>query len=812
MFGVKERFKLCKKGTDPIYKTPNSIQQTIPIYAISENGVFQIEKPIRKDTDVTFDKVYTFSDVNYTDKDHKEKEEHFLAFCKLLNSMNVNFKIIIANHNLNKKEFDSSVMMKDKAGYETLVTSYNEAIEHQIKEGKNTIQQERYFVVTCKRKDFANANAFFQTIEASVKTNFTELGSRITILNAVERLKVLHKFYRLGKETEFNLTMEDLRSKREWKNDICNLYIKEELEYLQFEDRLVTTMFVKAYPNSLPDSFLTELTNVPFNTITTLDISPIPKDIVESKLMDAYMDNERQINKQQEFRNKHGAFSSEITYEKRKEKEEIEEYLDEVHSNDARMFFVGMTILVTGIDRQDLDSKIDTIKTIGSGVNMQIETYCGRQVSAMNTSLPIGCREVEIMRSMFTQPLAVLMPFNVQELYQENGQVYGVNQISRNVLVGNRKELSNGNGFIYGLSGSGKSVQAKWEMGQVLASTDDDVISLDPMNEYFEICSNLGGQNINLTSRTTDYINPLEINIDNDDKDSLDFLIRDKSEFMLGICQKAIEPEEITGRHRSVIDRCVSNIYHKAYNIDSENFVSPTFEDFRNELLIDHDINNSGQYVVRTDDFRDIARDLALSMEIFIDGSLNIFSHQSNVDIDNRFINYGISDLGAELRAVSMLIMIENVINRIKKNAKRGVATWVYLDEFHVITNDPYGHKAFEKLWKEVRKQGGLLTGITQNVADCLGNKETRNMLSNSEFIIFMNQAGVDRELLGSVVPMSIAQEGYVTNAEIGTGLMKFGSSLIPFDNVIPENNDLYRLFDTNFHDKDNSKGEQKAG
>ncbi|WP_435070954.1 VirB4-like conjugal transfer ATPase, CD1110 family [Ohessyouella blattaphilus] len=780
-----------QKGlTEKIYKIPKSVQETIPVHKVSENGVFQIEKQKSKNQDVTFDKAYIFSDMNFSIKDESEKEEHFMSYCKMLNSLNVSAKIIIANHNINKEEFEKTVLIESKPGYEDIITAYNSLTERRMKEGRNDIQQVRYLILTCKKKDFANANAYFRTIESGLMTQFRALESKLIPLNAMERMRVLHRIYRLGKETEFTVDEKNLTKKTTWKNDICNLYIKEKRDYMTFEDRYCTVLFAKNYPSSLSDDFLNELTSVPFHTVTTLDIAPIPKELVSEKLMQAYMNNERQIQAQQEYRNKHQAFSSEITYEKRKEKEEIEEYMDEVRSNDQRMFFLGLLVMVTGTDKQDLESKVDTIKTIGASANMQLETYCGRQVRAMNTCLPLGSREVNIMRSIFTQPLACLMPFNVQELFDEKGMCYGVNQVSKNMLLGDRKKLLNGNGFIFGVSGSGKSVNAKSEMGQVITKTEDDVIVIDPQNEYFEITNNLGGQVIDLSSQSRDYMNPLDVP-DRATITDISNFIADKTEFMLGICAKALYPDPITATHRSIIDRCVRSIYGYLSHENTQEHETPTFVQFREAL---------------SDVAEPEARELYIALETFTDGSLNIFSHQSNVNVNNRFITYGIANLGNDLKALALLIMIENVCNKIASNSKAGKATWVYVDECHVITDDDYGNKALEKLWKEVRKQGGIMTGITQNVADCLINKRTKNMIANSEFLLLNNQNGIDRDLLTQIIEISGEQTQYIINAESGTGILKFGSSMIPFDNEIPKDNLLYDLYNTNLHEKFESR------
>lgn len=776
------QFKACKKMTEPIYLTPRSVQETLPIYKISENGVFQLEKD-KKNGNVQFDKAYLFTDINFYVKDEQEKEELFLQQCKILNSMNVSFKIMIVNYNQDIDKFREEVLFKhtDNPAYNVMIKEYNRIIEKKLTEGKNAINQVKLFIVSCYKKDFTNANAFFQTLEGTLQTNYYVLGSNLIPLDAEERLHLIHDVGRLGKEDECSFAWEELCKKGNWKDDLCNMYIQQHPSYLQFEDNYCCALIAKSYPSNLLDNFLNELTAVPFHTITCMDIAPIPKNLAESRLMDIYMQVERQIEKQQELRNKMGAFSSDITYEKRQEKKEIEDYLNETRSNDQRMFFQAFLVLVIAPSLDELNSRVDTIKQIGAGANFVFEKYFLKQLEAYNTCLPTGARFVNSMRPLFTQSLAAFMPFYVQELRDKGGLFYGVNQCSRNILVGNRKRLSNGNGFVFGVPGVGKSFFVKEEMGQVLIGTVDDIIVVDPQNEYFEICENLGGQVINFAPDSKYFLNPLEIPEICPNKE---VFVYDKSEFMIGICEQALR-EEISAKLRSIIERCVRMLYEPFVRHDNRSEV--TLVDFKKKL----EEQPEGE-----------GKDLAISLEMFVEGSLNIFAHESTVNSDNRFTVYGIRDLGEDLKKMAMLIMIESIRQRITYNQVQGKATWVYVDESHVLTGEEFSAKALEKCWKEVRKQGGLMTGITQNVADNMTNKTTKTMLANSEFIVLLNQSGVDRDLLTDVMEISNAQMRYITNSLPGTGLMKFGSSLIAFNNVVEKSSQLYTMFNTNLLEK----------
>ena len=386
------------------------------------------------------------------------------------------------------------------------------------------------------------------------------------------------------------------------------------------------------------------------------------------------------------------------------------------------------------------------------------------------------------MRTMLTQSLAVLLPFNVQELNDAGGNYYGINQISKNVNVGNRKKLLNGNGFIFGVPGSGKSFFAKQEMGNVFLNTNDDVIVIDPMNEYFDIARTFGGAIVNLSAYTKNYVNPLEADLSQVNEKGIRDVIADKSEFMLGLCDQLLG-SALNQKHHSIIDRCVKDLYFEAWR----NHKVPLMSDFYHILKSQSETE---------------AQELALCLELFVEGSLNIFNHHTNVDEDNRLTVYGIQDLGSQLAPVAMLVMMEAIQSRIVENGRKGRATWLYIDECHVLLNSDYSATYLQQLWKKVRKQGGLCTGISQNVTDLLQNYIASTLISNSEFIALLKQSNIDSAKLAEVIGVSDAQLRFVSNSPSGTGLIKCGSIVIPFDNTIGKDTALYKLYNTNIHEK----------
>ena len=778
-------FKELKKASEPLYKSPKSIQQTIEIMKVAENGIFEVAKG--QSTSLNrFSKCYRFQDINYTTTNETEQIDIFERYCRFLNSLDVSFKITINNKNKDMEQVRDYIFLQQKNdGYNGFRSIYNDIMEQKIREGRQGIEQERYLTITIERKNFEEAKAQFATIEASVHKAFGELGAEIVPLSGNERIKVLYDYYHLGDENSFDFDIREARKVgADFRNDLCNGMIQFYPDYFKDEKKFCRALFIKKYPSSLSDRFLNEITSLPVHSITSIDVVPIPKDMTTKILQKKYLGIESDIIKQQRVRNKNNDFSSEISYNKRIEKKEIEEIMDDVRENDQCLYYVSVTIILMADSKEELDSMTETVETIGKRNSVTIEEHYLKQRESLNTALPIGVRQVETMRTMLTQSLAVLMPFNVQELNDKQGCYYGINQVSKNINIGNRKKLINGNGFVFGVPGSGKSFFCKMEMGSVFLSGNDEIIVIDPMNEYFDIADTYGGTVVNMSTYTDNYVNPLDMDVWSLDVNDSKGMIREKGEFMLGLCEQCMG-ESLNSRQKSIIDRCVRKLYIEIAR-SREKYV-PIMSDF---------------YEILMNQPEDEAKDIALSLELFVNGSLNIFNHQTSVDVDNRFTVYGIRDLGTELSPITMLVMMESIQNRIIANGSRGIATWLYIDEFHVLLNSEYSAKYLQQLWKKVRKQGGLCTGITQNIVDLLQNYTATTMLANSEFVALLKQANTDSSRMAEVIGVSEAQLRFVTNTSSGMGLIKCGNVVIPFDNTIEKGTDLYNLYNTNIHEK----------
>lgn len=786
--------------TERIYKVPLCIQDTIPIYRIAENGIFELESPTNKDGGKKklhqFDKMYLFEDINFSTQDEEEKEETGKRFETLLRSMNVSYKIIVSNHYADNGKLREEILQKAVSKErEPLVREYHQMIEDRLQEGRGGLLQSKYFIVTCRKPDYESAKNYFNTIEFSIQQLFHRLGSCLIPLDATERLRALHSYYRMGDEASFSFDWNEyLHLKRDWRNDIINTSLREYPEYLEMESgNCACVMFIRKYPNGLTDQFLNELTNMNFPLIYTMDVEPLDNDVAYQMVMKKYMSNERSINREQELKNENGDYSTNINYERRKQQRDTEEMLDRISSFDERLLYVGITIVIKASSREKLEERTEKVRIIGKTHNMDIVLHSHRQLDALNTSLPTGARFVNTMRTITSEELSIFIPFNVQEIHDDLGYCYGFNKVSKNLIIGNRKLLKNGNGMVFGVPGSGKSYNEKSEMGQVLCFSKDDIIVVDPMGEYKGIAAAWGGQYINLTQSAENvfYVNPFHVP---DEVPDIDRFVAEKAEFAYAICEQALKPAPLTSRHIAVIDKAVSSMYEEYFRKRKDKRrrknrpESPTIPVMRNRIMELYGDNEAAKEIVE-------------QLEVFADGTLDIFAREQSISDENRFTVYGFSELGKRMRAMAMLVMIESITAKIKYNQSDGVATWVYVDEMHELWGEEYSLHALEKMWREVRKRGGICTGMSQNLIDAKRNRSTKTMVSNSEFMLLLDQGTMDKEAVEDLFDISSEQLACVNGAEPGTGLIRFGDKIVPFDNTMEKDSSLYRLFNTNFHE-----------
>jgi type IV secretory pathway VirB4 component len=510
----------------------------------------------------------------------------------------------------------------------------------------------------------------------------------------------------------------------------------------------------------------------------SIDITPIPTDEAVRDVENRLLGVETNIANFQRKQNERNNFTAVIPYNMEQQRKETREFLDDLTTRDKRMMFVTVTIAHIADDKKQLDQDTKSLLTTASTRVCQFASLKFQQMDGLNTVLPYGLRKIDVPRTLTTEALAVLMPFRAQEINHDGGVYQGVNKISKNPIFVNRKFLLNGNGYIFGVPGSGKSMTAKREIISILLSDPfADIILLDPEREYTPLVKAFFGEIIRISASSNNHINAMDINSEYGDGANPITL---KSEFILSLCELLIGKNSLGAKQKSLIDRCATNVLKKYI---SKNYTGkvPTLKDFHADLLKQPEPE---------------AQEIALAIELFTNGNLNTFAKKTNVDVDSRLICYDILDLGKQLLSIGMLVVLDNIFNRITANRAKGRTTYIFIDEIYLLFQHEYSANFLFTLWKRVRKYGAFCTGITQNVDDMLQSHTARTMLANSEFIVMLNQASTDRIKLAELLNISELQMKNITNVEAGCGLIKVGSALVPFSDKMPRNS-LYKLCTT---------------
>ena len=554
-------------------------------------------------------------------------------------------------------------------------------------------------------------------------------------------------------------------------------------DHIKLGEKYARVLFLKDYASYIKDSMFSELTELNRNLMLSIDVIPIPTDEAVREVERLLLGVETNITGWQRRQNQNNNFSAIVPYDMELQRRESKEFLADLTTRDQRMMFAVVTLVHLADSKEELDSDTETLQSIARKHLCQLTTLNWQQADGLVTALPLGLRRIDALRTLTTEALAVLMPFKAQEIWDRGGVYYGQNAISKNLIVADRRQLLNGNAFILGVSGSGKSFSAKKEMVSLALSTQDDIIVIDPESEYRPLIEGLGGQVINISATSPNHINAMDMEQGYGDGENPVVL---KSEFLLSLCEQLIGAGKLSAKEKSIIDRCTAQVY-RDYIRSGYHGAVPTLQDFHAELLRQPEKE---------------AQDVALAIELFTDGSLNTFAKPTNVDTNARILCYDIRDLGKQLLPVGMLVVLDSIFNRIIRNRKLGKNTWLYIDEIYLLFQHEYSANFLFTLLKLMRKYGACGTGLTQNVDDLLQSHTARTMLANSEFLLMLNQASTDRIELARLLNISDNQLSYITNVDSGRGLIKCGSAIVPFVDHFPKNGKLYQLNTTKLSER----------
>ena len=767
--------KMLFKQDKEEFVVPKGVQDVIPVNRIWEDGIFLVGKN-------KYSKCYRFSDINYAVASRNDKEGMFLEYSELLNSFDTGAttKLTIVNRRLNKIDFEKNILLPlENDNLDIYRKEYNKMLLDKAT-GANGMIQEKFITISVNKKNIDEARNYFARIGADLISHFSGLGSKCIELDAIDRLRMFHDFYREGEENSFSFDLiKSMKKGHSFKDMICPDTFEFKSDYFKMGNKYGRVIFLKEYASYIKDNMVAELTDLNRNLMMSIDVIPIPMDEAVREVENRRLGVETNITNWQRRQNSNNNFSAIIPYDLEQQRIESKEFLDDLTTRDQRMFLSVLTMVHVADTKEQLDNDTESLLTTARKHLCQLAILKWQQMDGLNTAMPFGVRKIDALRTLTTESLAVFMPFRVQEINHENGIYYGQNVISKNMIIADRKQLLNGNSFILGVSGSGKSFTAKNEIVSViLRNPNADVILIDPEREESRLVKALGGEVVHISATSDNHINAMDMNSEYGDGANPVIL---KSEFILSLCEQLIGGNNLGPKQKSIIDRCTASVYR---HFQQGNYMGtpPTLQDFREELLKQTEPE---------------AKEIALAIELFTNGSLNTFAKQTNVNTNSRLICYDILDLGKQLQPIGMLVVLDSILNRITENRAKGRNTFIFIDEIYLLFQHEYSANFLFTLWKRVRKYGAYCTGITQNVDDLLQSHTARTMLANSEFIVMLNQASTDRIELSKLLNISELQMGYITNVGVGQGLLKVGSSLIPFVNKFPTNTKLYKLMTT---------------
>lgn len=654
--------KTMSKQEKERYTVPRKVQDVIPVRRIWPDGIFLVGNK--------FSKTYKFSDINYLVASREDKESMFLTYSELLNSLDSGAvtKITINNRRMNQANFETSILMPMQGDFrDEYRGEYNQMLLDKAT-GANGIMQEKYITISVVKKDIEEARAYFSRVGADLISHFAALGSKCVELDATERLRILHDFYRQGEESEFVFNAREMMKRgHSFKDYICPDGIEKKSDYLKLGGKFCRVLFLKDYASYIKDNMVTELTDFNRNLMFSIDIVPVPTDEAVREVENRLLGVETNITNWQRRQNANNNFSAVVPYDMELQRKESKEFLDDLTTRDQRMMFAVMTLAITADTKEQLDSDTEAVLSVARKHMCQLAVLKFQQLDGLNTALPIGVRKINAFRTLTTESLAVFIPFKVQEIQDKGGIYFGENAISHNLIMCNKANLLNQSAFLLGVPGAGKSFSAKELIAFLMLHPDyanDDILICDPEGEFGALVKALGREKAtvaHLVAGGKDRLNAMYMVEGYGEQNP----IVEKSQFVMSLIEQ-IDKRGVGPQHKSIIDRCTALVYPEAENAGRV----ATLCDLRQKLL---------------EQPEDKAREIALSLELYTTGSLDIFGRESTVDLNKPYVVFDIHGLGEQLKPAGSLVITDTILNRVTLNWKRGKRTHVFIDEFHVM-------------------------------------------------------------------------------------------------------------------------------
>ena len=760
-------------------KKHKSAQDSIPFERMFPDGICRV-------TEHYYTKTVQFQDINYQLSQNDDKTAIFDGWCDFLNyfDASVRFQLSFVNMSANKETYGRQITIPLRGDVDDSIRAeYTQMLRDQLAKGNNGLMKTKYLTFGIEADGLKAAKPRLDRIETDILNNFKRLGVAAEPLNGKQRLRLIHDIFHMDEPQPFHFSWDWLAP--------TGLSVKDFIAPSSFEfktgncfgmgRKVGAVSFLQILAPELNDRMLADFLDMESSLVVSMHVQSIDQVKAIKTVKRKITDLDRMKMEEQKKAVRAGYDMDILPSDLATYGSEAKKLLQDLQSRNERMFLLTFTVVNVADTKQQLDNNIFQASSIAQKYNCALTRLDFRQEEGLMSALPLGLNQIEVQRGLTTSSVAIFVPFTTQELFQNGKEsLYcGINALSNNLIMVDRKLLKNPNGLILGTPGSGKSFSAKREIANVYLVTDDDIIICDPEAEYGPLVERLHGQVIKISPTSTQYINPMDLNLNySDDENPLSL----KSDFILSLCELIVGGKDgLQPVEKTIIDRCVRLVYRNYLN-DPRPENMPILEDLYDEL--------------RRQDEKE-AQYIATALEIYVTGSLNVFNHRTNVNINSRIVSYDIKELGKQLKKIGMLIVQDQVWNRVTINREAHKSTRYYIDEFHLLLKEEQTAAYSVEIWKRFRKWGGIPTGITQNVKDLLASREVENIFENSDYIYMLNQAAGDRQILAKQLNISPHQLSYVTHSGEGEGLLFYGSVILPFVDRFPKDTELYRIMTT---------------
>ena len=770
---------------------PRTAQQSIPFDRMFPDGICRVGLDY-------YTKTIQFQDINYQLAQQEDKTEIFEEWCSFLNffDSSINFQLSFHNTATDVSDFERSIAIEHKKdGFDDVRDEYTEVLLHQMEAGNNGLTKTKYLTFGIHAESMKTAKPRLIHIETDILNNFKRLGVQAKTMNGSERLELMHRQFHMGDASRFNFDWKYLTGSGLSVKDFIapSSFAFPTGRYFQIGEMYGSMSFLSIEASDISDRLLADFLSMESSQIVTMHINSVDQNEAIKTIKRTITELDRSKIEEQKKAVRAGYDMDIIPSDLATYGKDAKALLKELQSQNERMFLLTFLVMNTGKTKQELENNVFQAASIAQKHNCNLVRLDYQQEQGLMSTLPLANNLIEIQRGMTTSSTAIFVPFTTQELFQNGKEAlyYGLNALSNNMIMVDRKKLKNPNALILGTPGSGKSFSAKREIANCFLVTNDDIIISDPESEYSPLVSRFGGQVIKISPTSDQFINPMDINMNYSDDDNPVAL---KADFILSLCELIVGNKEgLRPVEKTVIDRCIRQIYQKYFEHPGpENM--PVLGDLYQALLKQEEPE---------------AKHVATALEIYVSGSLNVFNHRTNVELTNRLVCYDIKDLGKQLKKIGMLVVQDQVWGRVTENRSQGRSTRYYMDEMHLLLREEQTAAYTVEIWKRFRKWGGIPTGITQNVKDLLASKEVENIFENSDFIYMLNQAVGDRQILAKQLNISPHQLSYVTHSGEGEGLLFYGNVILPFVDRFPANTELYRIMTTRLSEVTGAKKEQ---